>query len=520
MPLWQRLCLPALGGICYALGNIGYGLWPLALICLLPLWRVLLTSQLTQWRHAFASGMVFGLAIYLSGFHWLFALTDQFVESGPVAFFLWGLTGLLFASGYAVYTCTIHFLRRFSLPIWAALCLPLLLIEWWQVNLFPAYLGLGLIEQASLSQLASLGGPLLLSAFALWLNVLCYRAVFPKDRQQRVLILAQMPLPFLLCIAYTSMQAPMATKTETDNALRVGLIQNNVVKLETHQQNRLSHQRNLELSRALLAEQPVDLLIWPESSYTRALRRPLPLDAQFIRQDISTPLLFGGTSNWHHPGQGRAATANSIFLVDDSGSVTQVYDKQNLIPFAESVPFIEHMETLRSDYLALLLRYFPWHQSFQAGPENGVITLGNFRIATPICYEMILPGYVRDLVNKEKANLIVSIANDAWFGESQEPWIHLALSRLRAIEHGLWVVRATNSGISAIINPRGEIEAQTGLFSAETLTASVQARQADTLYSRFGDWVGVSSLLLLLAWLLPRLMRRYLLQGLPARSHH
>lgn len=518
--LYRHLCIAWLGGACYALGNIGYGLWPLALVCLLPLWYSVLSISLKQWRQTLGTGITFGLGIYVVGFRWLLELTDQFVEEGPVAYLLWGLTGLLFAAGYGLYACAIQLLRRVRLPLWATLCLPLLLMEWWQINLFPAYLGLGLIEQSTLSQLARLGGPLLLSAFVLWVNYLLYRILLNGPGKTRYRYLFLLPVPFLLCSFLVSTPSQFPSGADPSDMLKVGVIQNNVVKLEADLQKRLSHQKNLELSRELLNSQALDLLIWPESSYGRALRRPLPLDAQFIRQDIATPLLFGGTSNWHHPEQGRAVSANSIFLANQKGSVAQVYDKQHLIPFAESVPFIDQLDALQTDYINLLQQYFPWHQSFRPGPNSGVIQLGTFRIATPICYEMILPDYVRKMVNGGQANLMVSIANDAWFGESQEPWIHLALSRLRAIEHGLWVVRATNSGISAVINPKGEVVARTSLFTEETLAAQVFANNARTFYSLFGNWVGGLSLAILLGLLIRSRLQERSLQGLPARSHH
>ena len=309
------------------------------------------------------------------------------------------------------------------------------------------------------------------------------------------------------------------------------MVQNNVVRLEKHKQGRQSHARNLSLSRDLLANNEIDLLIWPESSYSLALRRPLPLDAQFIRADLEVPLLFGGTSSWH--AAGRSASANTLFFANQKGQIQQAYDKQSLIPFAESLPglgaiaafekspFGSLWPTIQSDYVSYVQELFPWHQQFKPGPESSVIQVGDFRIATPICFEMVQADTVRKLVSEHAANLIVTIANDAWFGTSQEPWIHLKLSRLRAIEHGLWVVRATNSGISAIINPQGEISAQTGLFRAETLASSVQARPATTPYTRLGDWPGPAALILGCAlWIRSRITQRSLQTSLPASSHN
>jgi len=135
--------------------------------------------------------------------------------------------------------------------------------------------------------------------------------------------------------------------------------------------------------------------------------------------------------------------------------------------------------------------------NFMAGPGKSVLSLGELRIATPICFELIHPDYVRRLVREGAANIMVTVANDAWFGYSQEPWIHLALARLRAIEHGLWVVRATNSGVSAVIDPRGRIVEQSQLFREAAFSAAVRPGPAVTLYSRHGNWLAYLAALLL-----------------------
>jgi apolipoprotein N-acyltransferase len=94
------------------------------------------------------------------------------------------------------------------------------------------------------------------------------------------------------------------------------------------------------------------------------------------------------------------------------------------------------------------------------------------------------------MVREGDANLIVSLANDGWFGDSQEPWLHLALARFRAVEQRRFVVRATNSGISAVIDPLGRVLQQTPLLESTTLRASVHALDVDSPYRRFGDWPG------------------------------
>jgi apolipoprotein N-acyltransferase len=107
-----------------------------------------------------------------------------------------------------------------------------------------------------------------------------------------------------------------------------------------------------------------------------------------------------------------------------------------------------------------------------------------------ICYEDVLPGFTRKLVRAASPNLLVNITNDAWFGKTTEPEIHLALAVFRTVEHRRWLVRATNSGISAIIDPVGRVVARTALQTRETLRGTVRWQNGTTLYAVVGDWPG------------------------------
>ena len=98
-----------------------------------------------------------------------------------------------------------------------------------------------------------------------------------------------------------------------------------------------------------------------------------------------------------------------------------------------------------------------------------------------VCYEDVLPGFTRKLVRAAHPNLLVNITNDAWFGETNEPEIHLALAVFRAVEHRRWLIRSTNSGISAVIDPVGRVVARTGLMTRETLRATVRWQTGTTL---------------------------------------
>jgi apolipoprotein N-acyltransferase len=107
------------------------------------------------------------------------------------------------------------------------------------------------------------------------------------------------------------------------------------------------------------------------------------------------------------------------------------------------------------------------------------------------------------MVLEAKPHILINLTNDAWFGDTQEPWIHLVLSQFRAIEHRRYMVRATNSGISAVVDPLGRIVARTGVLTRENLRYDVHMLDGETIYTRFGDWPGWIALAAI-AWMLIR----------------
>ena len=112
---------------------------------------------------------------------------------------------------------------------------------------------------------------------------------------------------------------------------------------------------------------------------------------------------------------------------------------------------------------------------------------GDHKIGALICYEDILPSFVRSVVRHGDPDLLVNLTNDAWFGDSTEPWIHLALAKLRAVEHRRYLIRATNSGVSALIDPVGRVPLVSGTFKEESLLGVAKFMRSTTVYGVVGD---------------------------------
>jgi len=480
---------PACGGVLYFLGYLGWGVWPCLFVFLVPLWWTLERAR----TPALVAGLVFGLTAFAGGFLWLWPLVDVFLDGNRlVGGVLWLAYGAWFALGFGVYAVLVRTMRGRGWPLAVAGIAPLVAIEWLQPQLFPVNAGSGLVPVPALIQTADLGGPLLLTALVGLANVAAWATWAwvrggprPLGAWIASLVLA------LLVLGYGRVRsAELAAAIATAPALRVGLVQANLGLLEKRTQGLVTHEQHLAQTRELLAAGPLDLVVWPETAYVRGLRGPLPISGRPVLADLQVPLLFGGSAVHEHDGMRR--TSNSAFLVGADGTIRDAYDKNLLIPVAEYLPLAR--------FVPAIAGLFPHAQGFGAASGTPPLRLGAWRIATPICYEVVRADFVRAMVREARPHLLVTIANDAWFGASAEPWIHLALAQLRAVEHRRFLVRATNSGVSAVVDPTGRVVARTGLLTRETLRATVHSLEGETLYGRLGDWPGwVAALLVLIA---------------------
>ena len=474
----------ACGGALYFLGYVGYGVWPCILVFLPPLWWALECVRARRLSASIFAGMIFGLVAYAGGFLWLWRLVDAFLDGNRFAgAVLWLCYGAWFALGFAVYAGAFGGIRRNGWSVAVAGIPPLLVLEWLQPQVFPLYAGNALVGAPVWIQTADLGGPLLLTALLGAANVVAFEtwAWWRATRQRPVAVWTAALAIALSALGYGHRRmTALEVAIRTAPALRVGLVQANLGPLEKSRLSLLTHRRHLEQTRELLAGGDLDLAVWPETAYVRGLRRPLPVSGRPILAELSVPLLFGGSSVREE--NGRRLKSNSAFLIGADGTIRDAYDKNLLIPLAEYLPF--------ADLLPVMGRWFPQVEEFGAANDTPALRLGPWRIATPICYEAIRPEFVRRMVQRSRPHLLVTLANDAWFGDSQEPWIHLALARLRAVEHRRFLVRATNSGVSAIVDPTGRVVAHTGLLTRATLRAVVHPLDGQTVYARLGDWPG------------------------------
>ena len=230
------------------------------------------------------------------------------------------------------------------------------------------------------------------------------------------------------------------------------------------------------------------VVVWPETAFPGLLDLDQPA-RQLIEQAIDgAPSLIGSVR--FDPNR---RPRNSLFALLDGGVIDAVYDKWHLVPFGEYIP----------DWLPLPIMVLPGN-GFAPGPGPRTLQVPGLPAFGPlICYEAIFPGEVVD--PNHRPAWLVNITNDAWFGNSTGPRQHLAAARMRAVEEGLPLMRAANTGISAAFDARGHELGRLSLQQTGTLTVKLPAPLPETVFGRFGLWVpGIAGLVALGAGLMAR----------------
>jgi apolipoprotein N-acyltransferase len=217
----------------------------------------------------------------------------------------------------------------------------------------------------------------------------------------------------------------------------------------------------------------VDLVVWSETAVDDDLdAHPELLERlRALAAEVGAPVVTGA------PRSENGRPTNAVVLVGAAG-VLGSYDKQVLVPFAESDPSA-------LAFLRPLLGPVVAGAPYAAGRAPTLLP-GPVPIAAPICFEITYPGLVRRF-RAEGARLFVNLSNDAWFGPTGYPELHLAHAVLRAIELRSYVVRGTNTGISALIEPSGRVRQRLPLFEEGRFVGAVRAAEGETLYARFGN---------------------------------
>ncbi len=238
-----------------------------------------------------------------------------------------------------------------------------------------------------------------------------------------------------------------------------------------------------------------DLVVWPES--------PAPFeeaDPRFqqalvsIARTVQAPLVVGNIGSDLSGDAESSRYYNSALVVSADGTRVSRYDKIHLVPFGEYIPF--------QDLLSFAHKLTGRVSSFTRGDERKVFRLNGHRYGVFICYEAVFADEVRDFA-RLGAEVLVNISDDGWYGDTSAPWQHLNMLRMRAIENRRWILRDTNNGVTAAIDPYGRVRQSIPRHVVDALPAEYGFRSDVTFYTAHGDifaWLCVFSALVIVAW--------------------
>ena len=493
---WKRAGLALVAGALSALALAPFNAWPVLFLTFPILVWLIDGAGAGRWRGVPAAAMTgfwFGLGYFVAGLYWI---GYAFLVDAPTFAWLMPFAVLGLPAYLALFTAAGFALARL---LWTrdasrllALAISLTVTEWLRGHLLSGFpwnsFGYALSQPLALAQTASLIG--------LWGMTFLAVAIFASpavlidgsSRGRKPWIAPMAAIGLLVAMAVfgavkLSLQPTVLTKVKL-RIMQPNLQQdvkfNYGAKAQTMQKyltlsDRASGPQSTGVSDA-------NILIWPESAFPFFLTREADAMAQIA--DLlprGTVLITGSVRAPDLPAGARITRAyNSIYVIDHDGSVLSVYDKLHLVPFGEYLPFQNLMEKLGFVQLTRV------QGGFIPGTRRRTMDIPNAPRALPlICYEAIFPGDIT--TRDDRPGWIINLTNDGWFGISTGPYQHLQQMRLRAIEEGLPVVRAANTGISAVIDPSGRIVARLGLGIEGVLDASLPTALPPTIYARLRD---------------------------------
>ncbi|HET7884756.1 MAG TPA: apolipoprotein N-acyltransferase [Bradyrhizobium sp.] len=494
---WKRALLALLAGALSSLAMAPFNAWPILFLTLpVAVWQID-GAAAGRWRGvpaAALTGWWFGLGYFVPGLYWIgYAfLVDAPTFAWLMPFAILGLPAylaLFMALGFAL--ARLLWTRDASRVI--ALAANLTMSEWLRGQALTGFpwnaLGYALSEPLALAQTASLIGLWGLTFLAVAIFASPAVLIDGTSRGRKPWVAPALALTVLL--AMTVFGAIRLTRQPTVMLANTKL---RIMQPDLQQDAKFNYGAKAEVMKKYLtlsdrASGPqstgvkdVNILIWPESAFPFFLTREADVMAEIA--DLlpkGTVLITGSVRAPDVPPGTRITRAyNSIYVIDHDGNVLSVYDKLHLVPFGEFLPFQNLMEKIGFEQLTKV------QGGFIPGARRRSMDVPNApRMLPLICYEAIFPG---DVVERgDRPGWIVNLTNDGWFGISTGPYQHLQQARLRAIEQGLPLVRAANTGISAVIDPLGRVVAQLGLGLEGVLDSRLPAAIAPTPYARTGD---------------------------------
>lgn len=482
--LWQLALLALLAAGLIILPTFEPVLWPLAWVALVP---ILLVIGNLSVKRAFLLGWWLETFATWIGFYWLIGTMVNFgYISVPFSLVLFAIIGLGNGIRLGLYTAWLRWVAAHTGPVWYRLLIPpctFVMLDYVYPRVFPWALGITQWGFTPLTQIADITGvhgiTFLLITFSVMVTAFIPHATAPSPAMRWRISLACLLL-IGSALGYGCWRMPhLDAAIQRAAPFRVAMVQPNIGFDEKGDRAKRDAQfiQQIDLSRQTLAGRP-DLIIWPETMYPYAVPSTESTLVLPILKDAPHTHWLIGALVYNRQGD-QLQSFNAALLVDPTTRIIDRYAKRRLLAFGEYIP---------------MQRYFPFlrHISPTIGDltpgTGGVVTLPNGpRIGPLICYEDILPVLARQAV-QQGAALLVNLTNNAWFGPTYAPYQHRQLAAFRAIENRVYLVRATNTGLTSIIDPLGREHAALPTDQPGMRVHTIHPLRMPTIYTQYGNW--------------------------------
>lgn len=493
VPLGLSVLLAWLAGAMFLFALAPYGFWPLAIVSPAVLYALLIPEM--SGKRAFLIGEAYGMGLWCVGAFWLYTSIHDYGDTPAwLALIMIALMGLGMGLFHGFLALVFNRMVGRQPLSFAALWV---LQEWlktWLFTGFPwLFVGYAFTEQYWLSSLAPVAGVFAVSFVA----VLLAASIVELLRRRGGYMVA--PLVLLMISTSLWLINPQWTKPKGTPDLSVSLIQGNIpqdlkwlteYKVET-----------LKIYASLTrTEWGRDVVVWPESSIPMFQTEAVGFISEMVEMAKDTDTTWVTGIPYKDEAAFDASTDkyppfyNSVIAL--GAEADGLYKKQRLVPFGEYIPFEGLLDILPN------LAGSKDIMSYSRGSDQqSPLRIRGHNLGAAVCYEVAYPDTTRK--NAIDTDFLLTISNDAWFGTSAGPLQHLQMVQMRALENGRWFMRATNTGVTAIIDHKGRIVKRAPQFERTVLRGDIQARVGNTPFMIFGQYpiLIIIALLLLLSYL-------------------
>lgn len=432
-------------------------------------------------QDAFIKGFIFGFGHFLTGMYWISLGVSVYIDEfwWAIPFALFGLPLVL--AFFIAATCAVSWTARSSGNFRWIFCMSWVFFEWVRSWIFTGLpwnlLGQSLAFSDALIQPASIFGTYGLSLVTIYVSTFLFHAFTRQKQYFKSSIIVSVSV---ICLMFAFGLLRLENNPTNYSTISVRLVQPSIQQVSKWDEQEFWNNLDKHINLSVIAGTEPDLIIWSEAALVVPYKYP-PIKNEILKMltGRKSILITGGISD-----NGKSDSDYELYTtfqaIAPSGELLLEYHKSHLVPFGEYMPLknilpIKKLTHGFTDYTPGSLSLLDLKQL-------------NLKIKPLICYEAIFPELVR--TSNRLADVIINITNDAWYGNSSGPYQHLHITRLRAVENGLAVLRTGNNGISAIIDPLGRIIKQLALNKVGVINSYMPIKISEpTIYSLWGEFI-------------------------------